>query len=85
MTLQYEEPAPEVLQGVADIKHTVEAVKVLVGKLMHDDKRSPKYEATFSDEIENLNNCALEVGFSGILKLKTEKIEKIDSQTQKKK
>ena len=80
-----EEPAtwegcPEVLQDVADLKQTVEAVKAMVGKLVHEDKRPPKAEAKYSDFVKSSNEYALEVSFSGIPELKPRK--SLDSETQ---
>ena len=81
-TLEYGKPAPEVLQGVADIKQTVDVVKAMVGKL-HDDKQTSKSKAKYYDIVKSKIASALEMKFSGIRELKTEKQENFDSETQK--
>ena len=63
------------VQDVADLKQTVEAVKAMVGQLVQNDKRPPKTEAKYSDIVKNVSDYALEIRFSGIPEMKPRKNE----------
>ena len=74
-SLKCDKTAPEVVQDVADLKQTVEAVKAMVRQLVQNDKRPPKTEAKYSDIVKNVSDYALEVRFSGIPEMKSRKNE----------